>query len=113
MKGTFFWRFQLLQDPSYGLFFMKKQGFWEILLTSIDKDGSLEGYDNNLNRMICDAVKIPVIASGGAGKWLDFAKAFDEGKVDAVGTTNIYHFTETSIKSAKKYLSSRSFDVRI
>ena len=93
--------------------FAEKLGVGEILLTSIERDGSLEGYDNKLNKLVSDSVNIPVIASGGAGKWVDFENGFNQGGVDAVGTTNIYHFTETSIKSAKRFLKSRSFNVRI
>lgn len=88
-------------------------GAGEILITSIDKDGSLEGYDNRLNRLISDAVKIPVLVSGGAGKWQDFVDGFNKGNASAVCTTNIYHFTETSIKSAKRYMKDSGIQVRI
>lgn len=87
-------------------------GAGEILLTSIDRDGSLEGYDNELNSLVVQAVSIPVIVSGGAGKWQDFVDGFLSGGADAVATTNIYHFTETSIKSAKQYLLKQGLDVR-
>lgn len=87
-------------------------GAGEILITSIDKDGSLEGYDNELNRQVAEAVTIPVLACGGAGKWQDFVDGFVKGGVSAVCTTNIYHFTETSIRSAKIYLQKAGIDVR-
>ncbi len=87
-------------------------GAGEILLTSIDKDGSLEGYDNDLNACVVKSVKIPVILCGGAGKWEDFADGFILAGADAVATTNVYHFTERSIKSAKQYLSKRGLNVR-
>ncbi|MFA5339115.1 MAG: imidazole glycerol phosphate synthase cyclase subunit [Candidatus Omnitrophota bacterium] len=87
-------------------------GAGEILISSIDKDGSLEGYDNELNRMVADAVGIPVLVCGGAGKWQDFVDGFKDGHASAVCTTNIYHFTETSIKSAKSYLKNSGIDVR-
>lgn len=88
-------------------------GAGEIMITSIEKDGSLEGYDNELNRMVSDAVDIPVLVCGGAGKWQDFVDGFIRGNASAVCTTNIYHFTEVSIKSAKKYLNSANLEVRL
>jgi len=88
-------------------------GAGEILLTSIDRDGSLEGYDNVLNELVADSVSIPVIVCGGAGKWQDFVDGFEIGKAEAVATTNIYHFTETSIKSAKQYLMKHGINVRV
>lgn len=88
-------------------------GAGEIMITSIDKDGSLEGYDNALNQMISDAVAIPVLVCGGAGKWQDFVDGFILGKASAACTTNIYHFTETSIKSAKEYLKRANVEVRV
>jgi cyclase len=87
-------------------------GAGEILLTSIDRDGSLEGYDNVLNARVIGNVAIPVIVCGGAGKWQDFVDGFRIGGADAVATTNIYHFTETSIKSAKQYLLKQGMTVR-
>ncbi len=87
-------------------------GAGEILLTAVEKDGSLEGYDNKLNADVVKSVKIPVIVCGGAGKWKDFADGFMVAGADAVATTNVYHFTETSIKSAKQYLSRRGLNVR-
>lgn len=83
------------------------------MISSIDKDGSLEGYDNELNRLVADAVEIPVLVCGGAGKWQDFVDGFRQSKAQAVCTTNIYHFTETSVKSAKQYLRESGIDVRI
>jgi cyclase len=87
-------------------------GAGEILITSIERDGSLEGYDNELNRRVVSNVTIPVIVCGGAGKWQDFVDGFQRSGADAVGTTNIYHFTETSIKSAKQYLVRQGLQVR-
>lgn len=88
-------------------------GAGEIFLTSIEKDGSLEGYDNELNRSVSEAVSVPVLVCGGAGKWQDFCDGFLKGKASAVCTTNIYHFTETSIRSAKRYLADAGILVRI
>jgi cyclase len=88
-------------------------GAGEIFITSIEKDGSLEGYDNVLNRSVADAVSVPVLVCGGAGSWRHFADGFRIGGASAVCTTNIYHFTETSIKSAKSYLQSQGFLMRM
>jgi cyclase len=87
-------------------------GAGEIFLTSIEKDGSLEGYDNTLNRLVTDAVEIPVLVAGGAGKWQDFCDGILDGGASAVCTTNIYHFTETSIRSAKQYMERAGIAVR-
>jgi cyclase len=91
---------------------VEELGAGEILLTSIEKDGSLEGYDNALNAHVASHVTIPLIVCGGAGKWQDFVDGFRLGGADAVATTNIYHFTETSIKSAKQYLVKQGLRVR-
>ncbi|MDO8675168.1 MAG: imidazole glycerol phosphate synthase cyclase subunit [Candidatus Omnitrophota bacterium] len=87
-------------------------GAGEILVTSIEKDGSLEGYDNELNRLVSEAVKVPVLVNGGAGKWQDFVDGFEMGKAAGVCTTNIYHFTESSITSAKIYLKDNGIQIR-
>jgi len=88
-------------------------GAGEIMVTSIEKDGSLEGYDNELNRLVSDAVSVPVLVAGGAGKWQDFVDGFVEGGASAVCTTNIYHFTESSIRSAKQFLARAGIPVRL
>lgn len=88
-------------------------GAGEVLVTSIEKDGSLEGYDNALNRLVADAVGVPVLVAGGAGKWQDFVDGFVEGGASAVCTTNIYHFTESSIRSAKQFLERARIPVRL
>ena len=87
-------------------------GAGEIMLTSIDKDGSLEGYDNNLNSMVSEAVEIPVLVSGGAGKWQDFVDGIKIGKAAGVCTTNIYHFTASSIVSAKNFMHDKGVHIR-
>ena len=87
-------------------------GAGEIMINSIDKDGSLEGYDNKLNRLVAESVKIPVLVCGGAGKWQDFVDGFLLGQASGVCTTNIYHFTESSIQSAKKYLKNAGINIR-
>jgi cyclase len=91
----------------------QEYGAGEIMITSIEKDGSLQGYDNELNKMVSETVSVPVLVCGGAGKWQDFVDGFIKGKASAVCTTCIYHFTDTSIKSAKKYLNEAGIDVRI
>jgi len=91
----------------------QKKGAGEIMITSIEKDGSLEGYDNELNKLVSKSVDIPVLVCGGAGKWQDFVDGFNKGNASAVCTTNIYHFTESSIKSAKTYLKSSGIPVRL
>jgi len=88
-------------------------GAGEILIQSIDKDGTLEGYDNNLCKSITSVVQIPVLICSGAGNWSHFAEGFSTGKASGVCTNNIFHFTEASIKSAKKFLDNSGFNVRI
>lgn len=91
----------------------EKRGAGEILITSIERDGSLEGYDNQLNKLVCSSVKLPVLVNSGAGKWQDFVDAFNSAEVAGVCTSCIYHFTETSIKSAKSFLKRAGVDVRV
>ena len=100
-------------DPAKWAKKAEKMGAGEIMITSIDKDGSLEGYDNELNKMVSEAVDIPVLVCGGAGKWQDFVDGFKKGKASAVCTTCIYHFTDTSIKSVKNYLKNAGIEVRV
>ena len=88
-------------------------GAGEILLTSMDKDGTKEGYDLDLTAGISSAVSIPVIASGGAGKLEHLYLAFKEGKADAVLAASIFHFGEFTIPQAKEFLKKQGVDVRI
>lgn len=88
-------------------------GAGEILVTSIDRDGSLQGYDLDLCRRVAGAVRAPVLISGGAGNWGHFVDGLTTGQAAAVCTTNIYHFTETSIRSAKQHLHDAGISVRI
>ncbi|MDO4460249.1 MAG: imidazole glycerol phosphate synthase subunit HisF [Clostridia bacterium] len=87
-------------------------GAGEILLTSMDCDGVKEGYDLELTRTISEAVNIPVIASGGAGKMSHFHDAFTGGKADAVLAASLFHFKEITIPDLKDYLSERNIPVR-
>jgi len=89
-----------------------KLGAGEILLTSMDCDGTKNGYDIPLTRIISEAVTIPVIASGGAGRMEHFEDAIIEGKADAVLAASLFHFAELEIRDLKKYLSSRGITVR-
>ena len=88
-------------------------GAGEVLITAIDRDGSLEGYDLDLTRRVADTVNIPVLALGGAGSWQHFIEGFEIGKASAVCSQNIYHFTEQSIQNAKIYLADKGINVRI
>jgi len=88
-------------------------GAGEIMLTSIDNDGTLEGYDNDLNSLVSGCIDVPLLVAGGAGKWQHFVDGVKLGGADGVCTTNIYHFTETSIKSAKNYMIENGLKVRL
>lgn len=88
-------------------------GAGEILLTSMDCDGTKNGYDIELTRTISEAVSIPVIASGGAGKLEHFKDAVTEGKADAVLAASLFHFKELEIKEVKEYLRKEGISVRL
>ncbi len=87
-------------------------GAGEILLTSMDCDGEQSGYELQLTRMISEAVDVPVIASGGAGKAADFFDVFREGKADAALAASIFHYKETSIAKVKAYLREKGVAIR-
>ena len=89
------------------------RGAGEILLTSMDADGTKAGYDLELTRAVSDAVSIPVIASGGAGTLEHMAEVLSIGKADAVLAASIFHFGEHSISSVKSFLDSRGIPVRL
>jgi len=88
------------------------RGAGEVLLTSMDRDGTKDGYDNELNRVVSESVNIPVIASGGAGTLEHLAEAFTAGKADAALAASIFHYGEYSIGQAKEYLAARGIQVR-
>ncbi len=92
---------------------MEGYGAGEILLTSMDKDGTKDGYDIELIRTISEAVTIPVIASGGAGTLEHLYEGITAGKADAVLAASIFHFREYTIRETKEYLRSRGICVRI
>jgi cyclase len=89
-----------------------RRGAGEILLTSMDRDGSKDGFDIPLTRAIARAVNIPVIASGGAGKKEHFRDAFLIGKADAALAASVFHFGEIGIAELKKYLHEEGIEVR-
>lgn len=91
----------------------EKLGAGEILLTSMDCDGTKAGYDLALTRAVSDAVKIPVIASGGAGKLEHFYDALTEGGAEAALAASLFHYNELSIGEVKRYLRDRGVSVRL
>ncbi|MFB0524587.1 MAG: imidazole glycerol phosphate synthase subunit HisF [Phycisphaerae bacterium] len=91
----------------------EKLGAGEILLTSMDADGTQAGYDNELNKAVTDAVNIPVIASGGAGKLEHLYDAIVDGGADAVLMASITHFGNYTIRQMKEYLASRGIPVNL
>jgi cyclase len=88
-------------------------GAGEILLTSMDADGTRDGFEIDLTRRISEAVGVPVIASGGAGKPEDFTEVFERGRADAALAASIFHFREIEIPALKKFLKARGVEVRI
>ena len=88
-------------------------GAGEILLTSMDADGTKAGYDNELTRLVAESVNIPVIASGGAGTKEDFYDTLTYGKADAALAASLFHFKELEISEVKKYLRDRNVPVRL
>ncbi len=91
----------------------EKLGAGEILLTSMDRDGTRMGYDLELTRRVSEAVRIPVIASGGVGDVRHLADGLTEGKADAVLAASIFHFREYTIKQAKQFLKKKGIPVRL
>ena len=90
-----------------------KRGAGEILLTSMDRDGTKDGYDLKLTRTLSDAVEVPVIASGGVGKPKHMAEGILEGHASAVLAASIFHFGEYSIKETKKIMQEQGVEVRL
>lgn len=92
---------------------VEELGSGEILLTSMDRDGTKEGFDIELTRTIAESVRIPVIASGGVGTLDHIAEGLTEGKADAALAASIFHFRKYSIKETKEYLKDRGIPVRL
>ena len=90
----------------------ERLGAGEILLTSMDRDGTRNGYDLKMTRAVCDAVGVPVIASGGVGTLDHLADGAIEGGADAVLAASIFHFAEHSVREAKEHLEARGVAVR-
>jgi len=87
-------------------------GAGEILLTSMDRDGTKKGFDLELTKLVSESVNVPVIASGGAGKNEDFYDVFVEGKADAALAASLFHFGEMKIQELKQYLAKKEISVR-
>lgn len=92
---------------------VEELGAGEILLTSMDRDGTKEGFDIPLTRAVAEAVRIPVIASGGVGNLEHIAEGLTEGKADAALAASIFHFQEYTIRECKEYLAARGIPVRL
>jgi cyclase len=91
----------------------ERLGAGEILLTSMDCDGTKNGYDTELTRAVAESTGIPVIASGGAGRMEHFYEALTEGRADAVLAASLFHFRELEIKDVKAYLREKGIEVRM
>lgn len=91
---------------------MERRGAGEILLTSIENDGTMSGFDMQLIRKVTDAVNIPVIASGGAGNYRHFLEAIVSGRASAVAAASMYHFSEQTPLEAKAFLAQNGIAVR-
>lgn len=92
---------------------VERRGAGEILLTSMDRDGTKSGYDIEMTRAIAEAVSIPVIASGGAGDKAHFYDALTEGKADAALAASLFHYNELTVGEVKQYLHTRGVPVRL
>ena len=90
----------------------EKLGAGEVLLTSMDRDGTKAGYDVELTRRAAEAVNIPVIASGGAGKMQDFADVLTEGKADAALAASLFHFSQIDMRELKEFLAKQGIPIR-
>ena len=90
-----------------------RRGAGEILLTSMDRDGTRDGFDCALTRAVARAVDIPVIASGGVGKLEHFAQGILEGEADAVLAASVFHFGELTIRQVKEYMQAQGIPVRL
>ena len=91
---------------------VQENGAGEILLNSVDRDGSGEGYDLDLINQVYEILDIPLIVCGGVGKWEHFEIALSQTKVDAVAAANIFHYYDQSVYLAKKHLYEKNLNVR-
>lgn len=92
---------------------VEKRGAGEILLTSIDADGTENGYDIELTKAICKSVRVPVIASGGCGSARHMLNVFERADVDAALAASIFHFEKSTIDKVKKYLKRSGVRIRL
>jgi len=92
---------------------MQHMGAGELLLTSMDRDGTKSGFDLELTRAVAEAVDVPVIASGGVGTLDHFAAGILEGKADAVLAASVFHYGELSVRQVKEYMATRGIEVRL
>ena len=92
---------------------MQHMGAGELLLTSMDRDGTKSGFDLELTRAVAGAVDVPVIASGGVGTLDHFAAGILEGKADAVLAASVFHYGELSVRQVKEYMARRGIEVRL
>ena len=92
---------------------VERLGAGEILLTSMDADGTKDGFDNPLNKTISEETNIPIIASGGAGTLDHIVEALTEGKADAALAASIFHYKEYEVRDIKRYLKEKGVEVRI
>jgi cyclase len=92
---------------------MERAGAGEILLTSMDRDGTRDGFDLELTRAVSDAVGVPVIASGGVGSREHLADGVLEGHADAVLAASVFHFGDFTVRQAKEYMRERGIEVRL
>ena len=99
-------------DPVAHAVAVEAEGAGEILLTSVDRDGTMTGYDVDLVRRVSDAVGIPVIASGGAGSYADMEEVLRDGHASAVAAASIFHFTQQTPREAKEHLARAGLHVR-
>lgn len=100
-------------DPLLLAELAEKKGAGEILLTSVDHDGMMEGYDVDVVKQVCEKVNIPVIASGGAGSYEHMVDVLKIGNASSVAAASLFHFTEQTPLEAKKYLKQKQINVRI
>jgi imidazole glycerol-phosphate synthase subunit HisF len=100
------------RDPLEFAIEVAERGAGEILLTSIERDGTQQGYDLHLIRRVADGVRIPVIAAGGAGTYEHMVAAIRDGHASAVAAASMFHFTEQTPLEAKRYMSARGIPVR-
>jgi imidazole glycerol-phosphate synthase subunit HisF len=92
---------------------MQAAGAGEILLTSMDRDGTRDGFDLGLTRAVSEAVSIPVVASGGVGSKEHLADGVLQGRADAVLAASVFHFGDFTVREAKQFMQSRGIEVRL